>query len=155
MTLIYEFSLVYVKKYVIFFALAYSLKASFCIRNASKWVFFNSEVIHCISFFWEAFLAILHIPDFCQVWWYLGPQVPDWIIHTSLKKMFSLFCLLLSSSSLQMFWPDSLKLWWNVHKRLGGIGTWSKSIVFMVKTFAVWWFDLYYSNLSNTGKCIK
>ena len=79
--------------------MAYSLKASFCIRNASKWVFFNSEVIHCISFFWEAFLAILHIPDFCQVWWYLGPQVPDWIIHTSLKKMFSLFCLLLSSCS--------------------------------------------------------
>ena len=35
---------------------------------------------------------------------------------------------------------DSLKLWWNVHKCLGGIGTWSKSIVFMVKTFAVYTF---------------
>ena len=33
-------------------------------------------------------------------------------------------------------WP--LKLWWNAHKRFCGIGTWSKSIVFMVKTFAVY-----------------
>ena len=56
---------------VIFFALAYSLKASFCIRNASKWVFFHSEVIHCISFFLEAFcnppglrLNYLYFPNY-------------------------------------------------------------------------------------------
>ena len=46
-----------------------------------------------------------------------------------------------------------LQLWWNAHKHLCGFGTWSKSIVFMVKTFAVHAWRWCHLEITYEEKC--